>query len=458
MPVSRRAYFVHGLGLMIFKYGLDASAYGYVNKALLNPLQFLDPVLLHRAAWFSDTEPMRWIVVLYTLPFIWIGLSLSMRRAIDAGGTGALGLLFICPYINYVCMAILVQIPSRPRLTSSLLNPLERRTTQLRKDRQPIAPMNQLMAILATIGVTIPLAIFSILTINSYGSSLFVALPVFMGFVHAVVLNKNGDVGLGRTIVAGQSMVIVSMLCTMLFALEGVICLLMAWPLVAGLVIFGSIFGRLFVSLFKGRSASGPSAIVVLVLLMPFIAWQESRLIKPHAYEVISMVEVNAPPSVVWKNVVSFPDLPPPSGIFATGIACPLRARIEGTGVGAVRYCEFTTGPFIEPITVWDEPRRLAFNVTTQPPPMRELSPFHVQAPHLDGYLQSQRGEFRLVPLDGGRRTRLEGSTWYTVDVHPGMYWRWWSDGLIHAIHVRVLDHIKSLSEDLYLSELNKPQ
>jgi hypothetical protein len=35
-----------------------------------------------------------------------------------------------------------------------------------------------------------------------------------------------------------------------------------------------------------------------------------------------------------------------------------------------VRYCVFSTGPFVEPITVWEPGRRLGFDVAQQPPPM----------------------------------------------------------------------------------------
>jgi hypothetical protein len=164
--------------------------------------------------------------------------------------------------------------------------------------------------------------------------------------------------------------------------------------------------------------------------------------------EVISSIDVAAPPSVVWNNVVGFSDLPPPSEWeFRHGIAYPMRARIQGQGAGAVRRCEFSTGAFVEPITTWDPPRRLAFDVSEQPPAMEELSPYaHVRAPHVSGYLQSRRGEFRLIDLPGGR-TRLEGSTFYTLDVFPGWYWTRYADFIIGRIHMRVLRHIKTLSE-----------
>jgi hypothetical protein len=53
---------------------------------------------------------------------------------------------------------------------------------------------------------------------------------------------------------------------------------------------------------------------------------------------------------------------------------------------GAVRHCNFTTGSFVEPITVWDEPRLLKFEVVEQPAPMKELSFWDIDAPHLHDY------------------------------------------------------------------------
>jgi len=75
---------------------------------------------------------------------------------------------------------------------------------------------------------------------------------------------------------------------------------------------------------------------------------------------------------------------------------------------------------------------------------MEEWSPEgQIHPRHLDGYFRARRGEFRLVGLPGGR-TRLEGSTWYQLDLAPGAYWRVWADSLVHAIHLRVLEHIKA--------------
>ena len=161
-----------------------------------------------------------------------------------------------------------------------------------------------------------------------------------------------------------------------------------------------------------------------------------------------SAIEIDAPPDVVWRNVISFPPLPMPSElVFRAGIAYPQRAEIAGEGVGAVRRCVFSTGAFVEPITRWEPGRRLSFDVTEQPRPMQEWSPYaDIAPPHLDGYFRSRRGEFRLIALPGGR-TRLEGSTWYEMRLQPAAYWVLFGDAIISRIHGRVLRHIRATVE-----------
>src|SRR5437016_11532323 len=114
-------------------------------------------------------------------------------------------------------------------------------------------------------------------------------------------------------------------------------------------------------------------AMGTVVLLLPAMITAEPHArAAPAVFMVTTTVDVAAPPEVVWPNVIAFGDIatPPADLVFRAGVAYPLRARMVGRGVGAVRYCEFSTGPFIEPITTWDAPRLLAFDVTSNPPPM----------------------------------------------------------------------------------------
>jgi hypothetical protein len=234
----------------------------------------------------------------------------------------------------------------------------------------------------------------------------------------------------------------------LLFPFEGAICLLMASPLVLLLATLGAMVGYLLQpQTYSSRELA--SLFLLLAFFPPAMMGSES--FAPQAipeFAVRTAVDVNATPTRVWQYVVSFSQIPEPEDwLFRAGIAYPIRAQIHGRGPGAIRYCIFSTGPFVEPITVWDEPRLLEFSVTKNPSPMREWSPYaDLHPPHLDGFLVSHKGRFLLTPLPDGR-TRLEGVTWYVHTLWPASYWRLWSDFIIHRIHLRVLNHVKQAAE-----------
>lgn len=242
----------------------------------------------------------------------------------------------------------------------------------------------------------------------------------------------------------------VLMLC---LGLDGAICLIMAFPLLWPLSFFGGIAGRA-IEVSKLRAHDERRGMIGTMLLLPLALGLEPLDDQRSLHRIDTAVGINSPAPLVWEQVIAFPEITEtPAWFFRLGIAAPMRARIDGTGVGACRYCEFTTGPFVEPITAWEPPSssgevgRLAFDVVEQPHPMREWTPFSaLHPPHLDDGFVSRRGQFLLEPLPGNR-TRLVGTTWYDIDVRPRMYWQAWAAPTIHALHRRVLDHMKRCSE-----------
>lgn len=379
--------------------------------------------------WFAPA------IVLWSLPFIWIGVSMSIRRAADAGLSPWFGLVFFVPGFNYLLMIVLAMAPSTTE------SDWDERAERI-QGTQIISPL-LLVFIFALAGVFVSWVSTNVL--REYGTSLFVGSPLILGLVQGYVLNRASAQSLSRNLGFAALTVLLIHLLLMIFALEGAICLMMSFPISLVLAVMGTVLGA-GISRY-GTTASFSPAVFVLVL--PVMPIAENFVSEPHRDMVLSTVVINAPAEKVWPNVVSFSDLPPTSDwLFKLGVAHPLRARIDGSGVGAVRHCEFSTGAFVEPITPWEEPSRLAFDVRFQPPAMKEMSFYdRVDAPHLDGYFRSVRGEFRLVPASGGR-TILEGRTWYEMDMRPGWYWQIYGRWFIHKIHLRVLAHIKDLAEN----------
>jgi len=340
-------------------------------------------------------------------------------------------LLFFVPIANWIFMVVLVFAPSRP-------------VPELAGENAVVE--TKLLAAFKGIAAGVAIGLVSLglhaLLLHRYNAAVFLGTPFTMGAAAGWFYNRGTLQNAGPTARLGALTVFIAGLASLLFALEGVVCIAMALPLLLPVGMLGALVGRAV----RGEHLASRAALMLAVVL-PGSAALESRLLRPPLREVATAIEIDAPPGKVWPHVIAFSDLPEmPAWFFRLGIAYPVRARIEGAGPGAIRRCEFSTGAFVEPITTWDPPRRLGFDVVAQPPPLHEWSPYRdLHPPHLDGTMRSRRGEFRLVALPGGR-TRLEGSTWYELDLAPQAYWSIWSDLIVHRIHRRVLEHIRKES------------
>jgi len=281
---------------------------------------------------------------------------------------------------------------------------------------------------------------------RDYAFGLFIWLPLVLGATSTLILAHKNLVPRKELRNNSYWTLLIFCLGLLAFAWEGIICLAMAAPIGFLFTYLGFLIGY---GLSKSKlSNSTPTAIILLMLSVPsLMAFEDNIKTSDDIRSVTTSIEINASPETVWKNVVAFPQLKDPTEfVFKTGIAYPINATISGQGVGAVRHCNFSTGSFVEPITTWDEPKLLKFSVDQQPEPMKEISLYDIHPNHLHGYWISKQGQFKLTALPNGH-TLLEGTTWYVNKIKPGLYWTIWSDYIVHKIHERVLEHIKTQAE-----------
>jgi hypothetical protein len=303
---------------------------------------------------------------------------------------------------------------------------------------------------LTAIGITViicgALTYWGILVIGVYGFALFLLTPLLIGMCPVIIYGRKRQVTTAQARNLGLQTLALFVVSLVVFAFEGLICIAMLSPIALVLTWAGTLVGH---SIVMERPNKGMVTIIILTLSIPITAFMEKTEkddVLP-LIEVTTSIEINAAPEDVWNNVIQFPTLNDPAEfIFKTGIAYPVSAEIKGRGVGAMRYCNFSTGRFVEPITSWDEPKLLKFDVLENPAPMKEISFYDIDAPHLHDYFVSKRGQFKLSKLGNGK-TLLEGTTWYYHDIKPGFYWELWSNYIIHKIHFRVLNHIKETTE-----------
>jgi uncharacterized membrane protein YhaH (DUF805 family) len=435
--VSRKGYLLAGLLLFALKYPIDLLISMAFHQEW-NPLMYLSP----RVSPLGHNIDRTYLIALVVAaaPFMYMGLSLTVRRLRDMGVSPFWAGLFFLPFLHFAFFAVLVFAPPKQDAEALALPA----TGPYREHVPPATPpppkflarviprskgMAYLFGLVLSLIMGLGCYVIAAQVNQALGSMLFVGLPFGMGFFTAFTTSYHRQLKARTAIWYGTSALVVASLLLLAVAWEGIACIVMAFPILFGMMALGAWVGWLCAGS-KTYQALAP----LLLLLIPGLVGMD--IVRPHAPEplsVVSTVKVNAPPEVVWKNVISFPPISSaPSPIFAI-VAMPIEARIEGHDPGATRRCVFTNGTFVEPIEVWNEPRELTFGVREQPG-------------KLDEYLNVKRGRFLLTANPDGTTT-LEGTTWYELKVFPVAYWRAWAGTFLHAIHLRVLDHVKRLSE-----------
>jgi uncharacterized membrane protein YhaH (DUF805 family) len=380
--------------------------------------------------------------------FLYLAVVITIRRLRAVGLPPWLAVLAAVPWANVLLFLTLAVAPSKGPEAPLAETRKQRLKALLDRVVPQSASGSAAFGLLVTTVAGGLLTAYSVYAIGQYGWMLFVAVPFVLGVVAALVYGYHTPRNLGGCVTVALLSVSFLGLALFAFAVEGFFCLAMAAPIGWAMAALGGVLGY-FLQKVSARGPGTSGTAIALLLMLPLLMGAEAVVPgHPPLIAVRTTVGVAAPPAKVWEHVVSFSELPTPDDpLFRAGIAYPMRAEIRGRGVGAVRHCVFSTGPFVEPITVWDEPRLLKFNVTAQPPAMKEMSPYGaIKAPHLDHFLVSKGGQFLLTALPNGH-TRLEGTTWYYHKIWPAAYWQVYSDAIIHAIHLRVLTHIRSRAE-----------
>ncbi len=252
---------------------------------------------------------------------------MSVRRSMDAGGSPWAGLLVLVPIVNLVYMPVQCMFPTaHPEVDV----PLDPNTMPLLPHEERIVgpPMipersEEGMSAALAIGISIFVGAFmlgiSVYALSTYAASLFLGTPMVMGATASYFWNRTRPRGYGASISIGMGSVLFAMTALLLFAFEGIICLAMAAPLLLPIGAMGGLLGKMIAD-----AARRPVELMAAVLILPCglarsRSWHRSR-----EYQVLSAVEIDAPPARVWANVVDFPELTePPAWYFAWGIACP---------------------------------------------------------------------------------------------------------------------------------------
>jgi hypothetical protein len=261
--------------------------------------------------------------------------------------------------------------------------------------------------------------------------SVFVIVPLLMGIISAWFWVKND---LKSKTLMGYSILnaTLAIFLSFIFLGEGIICLLIVSPLIFAFIISGTFLG---LHMFR-KNNQNLNVSVFSLLFVVFVA--DSLSTHNYVNLVADEMIVNATPEQIWKNVVAFDKIEKRNDywLFKIGMPSPMQTTVDGCYNGSGRKCIFSNGyVFDEKIVTYEENKNLTFDIVGQP-----------LDPEIMGHIDILRGQF-LLRDNGNGTTTLVGNSWYRLHVFPVWYYDIWARSITRNVHLRVMEHIKLLSE-----------
>jgi hypothetical protein len=235
-----------------------------------------------------------------------------------------------------------------------------------------------------------------------------------------------------------------------IFVWEGLICIAMFAPVAVGTATLGGVAAGLIARMVRSRAVKNGTlaCIVCLPLLISpvehqFLAQRDLRIVE-------SVIDIQASPSTVWKNIERVPAIRTselqPSWSHAIGFPNPLEATLSKEGVGGVRNATFEGGVlFIETVDTWEPNQHLGFSIhaETDKIPKTTLDE-HVTVG--GQYFDVLHGDYVLESLPGGK-TRLHLLSRHRLSTDLNWYAHLWTDAVMADLQRRILHVIKARSE-----------
>lgn len=395
------------------------------------------PIPLHAGFWLLPLHSLTLlpglgmttaaVSFIISLLIAWGLALLSFRRASWSGGGYFLAALAIVPVVQIIAVALLLILP--------------RLSTDRADEPDPRIDVRDMVnGVLAGAAIIVLAVLVSAVTFGAYGWGLFVMTPFLVGMTTGFLANRRRSMSFGQTSKLVMGAATIGSLALVLMALEGILCILLAAPLGAVVAIAGGGLGRA-----AARVGQRKDQPLMSLALLPALFALEAAMPPIAPIATYESIEIAASPSAVWAALTdSSPIASGPGVVGFSGLAYPVRGHLLGTGVGAERLGEFSTGIAHERVTQWQPERRLAFTVIEQPPAMEEMSPYRkVHAPHVRGYFDTAETRFDLEPLANGG-TRLTAHATHVLKMDPVLYWEPVARWAIHLNVTRVLRDIEA--------------
>ena len=271
------------------------------------------------------------------------------------------------------------------------------------------------------------------------------AVPFGMGALTGALLRPGANI-IGAVLLPWAT-VALSIAAALATGNEGVICSVMALPLLLGAASLGGVL----VWAVRRRGGSAPLAVLVCggaVAPIGLVRWEDGTQAPREERTVAGSIDIDAPAATVWREIARVRPIAreelPVRASHLMGFPRPIEATLSFEGQGAVRKASFERGlVFTETVTIWKPLEELSFTIAVDPVPPEALDE-HVTigGPHFDVL----DGTYRLEQLAAGG-VRLHLSSRHRLSTRFNAYAGWWSDLVMSDIQGAILEVVKARAE-----------
>lgn len=265
---------------------------------------------------------------------------------------------------------------------------------------------------------------------TEFGAVVFLLVPMVSGIGATLAVKQNGR-GKGVALTCTFTL---SMAALVLTGLEGIICVIMASPIVALAMCLGMAIGSMLRKQFVDRGNDSSKPLAIFVLVAPALILGADRLEQPYRHiqqreTFVSEILVDCPPEQAWRYIAEMDTLDGPKPfLLDVGLPIPQKCVLEGHSVGSRRICYFNQGLIAQELTRWDIPSRMEMRVTESTLPGRH-------------WLSFLNAEYKFIPEGSG--TRVVRRTTIGTRLYPRFYWRFFERWGVTSEHEFVLSNLK---------------
>lgn len=258
-------------------------------------------------------------------------------------------------------------------------------------------------------GILVGLAGFLTASVSpGMGIVMFFLVPVSAGFTIGLVTPKGRKAQASAMLAVGLTLLIL-----IATKMEGLLCAVMAFPLLIASIALGAWIGAAFrteTGQQEGGARTGMMVLAVPLLIFTAHKAEEPMLNRTRIETISTTVRLHASPERTWSYIQSVDSIHSAKPwLMHIGLPVPLRCTLQKTGVGARRTCYFDKGYIEETVTNWDPPRFMGLKIDRT----------HMPGRHWLGF---ENASYRLERDSDS--TVLTRTTIISSHLYPAWYWR----------------------------------